>query len=287
MTAALIVSQLLNGIAVGMLYAVAALGLSIIKGLLNIPNFAHGAFYAVGAYLLYAVASGIESFWLGLAAAALVAGALGALVEVVGVRRLYGGGYLFQLLLLFGVSLIVTEALILVWGAAGKSMSPPEFLQGALIMGNVFYPKYLLFTTVAGAVIILGVWLLIERTRYGAVIRAGIERTEMVSALGINIEILFTAAFALGAALAGLAGALAVPIVGVTSTMGLDMLAIAFVVLVIGGLGSLYGAVFAGLLVGMVQSLAALYWPAASTVTVYVAMVLVILWRPQGLLGER
>jgi len=287
MTAALIVSQLLNGIAVGMLYAVAALGLSIIKGLLNIPNFAHGAFYAVGAYLLYAVASGIESFWLGLAAAAVVAGALGALVEVVSVRRLYGGGYLFQLLLLFGVSLIVTEALILVWGAAGKSMSPPEFLQGALIMGNVFYPKYLLFTTVAGAVIILGVWLLIERTRYGAVIRAGIERTEMVSALGINIEILFTAAFALGAALAGLAGALAVPIVGVTSTMGLDMLAIAFVVLVIGGLGSLYGAVFAGLLVGMVQSLAALYWPAASTVAVYVAMVLVILWRPQGLLGER
>lgn len=287
MTLALLVSQLLNGIAIGMLYAVAALGLSIIKGLLNIPNFAHGAFYAVGAYLLYAVVSGTDSFWLGLVVAALVAGALGALVEWFGVRRLYGGAYLFQLLLLFGVSLVVTELLIVLWGPEGKSLSPPEFLQGALIFGGVFYPKYLLFTTVAGAVIIVGVWLLIERTRYGAVIRAGIEKTEMVSALGINIERLFTLAFAFGAALAGLAGALAAPIVGVTATMGLDMLAMAFVVLVIGGLGSLYGAVFAGLLVGVTQSLVALYWPSASTILIYVAMVLILLWRPQGLLGER
>jgi branched-chain amino acid transport system permease protein len=287
MTVELLLAQLLNGVAIGMLYAVLAFGLSIIKGLLNIPNFAHGSLYAVGAYISYAVASSSGSFWLGLLAAPLCAGAVGLAVERLGVRRLYGSAYLFQLLLLFGVALMLQELIIIVWGPVGQSLSPPAVLGGAVNLGITLFPRYLLFTTVAGAVIISAVWLVIERTRWGAIIRAGIEKKEMVSALGIDVDRLFTAAFGLGAALAGLAGAFAVPVVGLSTTMGADMLATAFVVVVLGGLGSIYGAIVAGLLVGVVQSLAALWVPAASTVMIYVAMVLVLWIRPQGLLGER
>jgi branched-chain amino acid transport system permease protein len=287
MTVGLFLAQLLNGLAIGSLYALLAFGLSIIKGLLNVPNFAHGALFLIGAYVSFEVAERTGSFWLGLPAAALVAGAVGALVERLGVRRLYGAAYLFQLLLLFGAALVLEQVVIMIWGTVGESMAPPPLLLGAVDLGIAIFPRYLLFIMVASVLVIAGMWLLIEKTRYGAMIRAGLERKEMVSALGINIDLLFTAAFALGAALAGLAGALAVPLLGVTNTMGTDMLAIAFVVVVLGGLGSLYGAILAGLLVGVVQSLAALWVPAASTALIYVAMILILAVRPQGLLGER
>jgi branched-chain amino acid transport system permease protein len=283
----LLIAQTLNGIAVGMLYAVMAFGLSIIKGLLNIPNFAHGALYALGAYVSLSVAQSLGSFWLGLVAAAVVVGLIGMAIERIGVRPLYGSAYLFQLLLLFGVALMLQEVSIIIWGSVGQSMMPPRFLEGAANLGFVIIPRYLLFTTLASALIVCVIWLLIERTRYGAIIRAGIERKEMVSALGINVDLLFTIAFGLGAALAGVAGALAAPLTGVTTSMGSDMLAIAFVVVVLGGLGSLYGAIVAGLLVGIVQSLAALWVPAASTVIIYAAMILILWVRPQGLMGER
>jgi branched-chain amino acid transport system permease protein len=287
MTAGLLVAQLLNGVAVGMLYAVMAFGLSIIKGLLNIPNFAHGALYALGAYVSLSVAQSLGSFWLGLIAAAVVVGLIGMAIERVGVRPLYGSAYLFQLLLLFGIALILQEISIIIWGSVGQSATAPAFLQGAADLGIAVIPRYLLFTTLASALIVCLIWLVIERTRYGAIIRAGIERKEMVSALGINVDLLFTIAFGMGAALAGVAGALAAPLTGVTTSMGSDMLAIAFVVVVLGGLGSLYGAIAAGLLVGIVQSLAALWVPSASTVIIYAAMILVLWVRPQGLLGER
>ncbi len=287
MNSSLILAQLLNGIAIGMLYALLAFGLSIIKGLLNIPNFAHGALFACGAYILYSVVQGTGSFWLGILAAALAVGLLGMFIERVAVRRVYGSAYLFQLLLLFGVALMLQEVIIIIWGGVGKSVSPPAYLVGAFNLGVTIYPKYLLFTTLASAVIISGIWLIIEKTRYGAIIRAGIEKKEMVSALGINVDLLFTCAFGLGAGLAAMAGALAVPLVGVTPSMGLDMLAISFVVVVLGGLGSLYGAILAGLIIGVIQSLAALWFPAASTVVIYVVMALILAVRPQGLLGER
>jgi branched-chain amino acid transport system permease protein len=203
------------------------------------------------------------------------------------VRRLYGSAYLFQLLFLFGVALILQELIIVVWGPIGQSMSPPAFLAGSVKMGPTLFPRYLIFTTFASGLVITLIWVLVEKTRYGAIIRAGIEKKEMVSALGINVNLLFTISFCLGAALAGMAGALMVPLVGISSAMGADMLAIAFVVVVIGGLGSIYGSILAGLLVGIVQSMAALWVPAASTVLIYVAMVLVLWVRPHGLLGER
>jgi branched-chain amino acid transport system permease protein len=286
-TVGLLLVQLLTGIATGMLYALLAFGLSIIKGLLNIPNFAHGALYLVGAYVAFTIAQATGSFWLGIPVAGIAVAVLGIVIEWVGVRRLYGSAYLFQLLLLFGVALVLEQLVIIIWGPQGNSMPPPPLLMGAVDLGVTLFPKYLIFITLVSALLISLCWLLIERTRYGAMIRAGIERKEMVSALGINIDLLFTSAFALGAGLAALAGALAVPLVGISTGMGYDMLAIAFVVVVLGGLGSLYGAVLAGLLVGIVQSLAALWVPSASTVIIYVAMILVLAIRPQGLLGER
>lgn len=287
MTTGLIVIQFMNGIALGALYALMAFGLSIIKGLLNIPNFAHGALYMIGAYVAFEVATTTGSFWLGLPVAVIVSAAVGILIERFGVRRLYGSAYLFQLLLLFGVALVLEQCVILIWGTLGKSLSPPPFLMGAIDLGVSLFPKYLLFTTAVSFLIIVIIWFVIEKTHFGAMIRAGLERREMVSALGINIELLFTVAFGVGAGLAGLAGALAVPLVGVTNTMGTDMLAIAFVVVVLGGLGSIYGAILAGLLVGVVQSMSALWIPSASTVLIYAMMILIIAFRPQGLLGER
>jgi branched-chain amino acid transport system permease protein len=287
MDVSLLLAQVLNGIAVGMLYALMSFGLSIIKGLLNIPNFAHGALYALGAYVFYTILQWTGSFVLGLVVGALVVGIIGALIELVGVRKLYGGAYLFQLLLLFGVGLILQEIIIIVWTGVGKSVLPPSGLSGAIDLGVTKYPKYLMFTTVVSGGLITVCWAIIEKTRYGAIIRAGVEKKDMVSALGINVDLLFTVAFAVGAAFAALAGALAVPVIGLIPSMGMDMLSIAFVVVVLGGLGSLYGAIYAGLLVGLVQSLAALWFPAASTVVIYIAMAVVLVVRPQGLLGER
>jgi branched-chain amino acid transport system permease protein len=283
----LVCTQLLNGTAVGMLYALMAFGLSIIKGLLNIPNFAHGAFYAVGAYVCFSAYERTGSFWLGLLCGFFASGIVGMVIERFGVGKLLASAYLFQLLLLFGVALMLEQAIILVWGAGGNSKSPPEFLQGAVDLGITLYPRYLLFIAVASAVIITAVWFLIEKTKFGAYIRAGIDKKEMAQALGINIDALFTLGFGLGAGLAGLAGGLAVPLVGVTATMGTDMLSIAFVVVVIGGLGSIYGAIPAGLIAGIVQSLVTIWAAELSTVMIYVAMLVVLAWRPQGLLGER
>jgi branched-chain amino acid transport system permease protein len=287
MTASLLGVQLVNGLAVGALYGLMAFGLSIIKGLLNVPNFSHGALFLVGAYVAWSVDEVSGSFWLGLLAAAIAAGLLGTIIERLLVRRLHGGAYLFQLLLLFGTALVMEQTVIAFWGGLGRSMSPPSWLAGAVDLGFSRFPRYLLFTMLAACLVIFAVWVLIERTRIGARIRAGIERPEMAQCLGINIQALFTAAFALGAALAGLAGALAAPLTGLSVTMGTDMLAIALVVVVLGGLGSIYGGVLAGLLVGVIQSLSALWVPQASTVVIYAAMILVLAVRPQGLLGER
>lgn len=280
-------AQLLNGIATGLLYALMAFGLSIIKGLLNVPNFAHGAFYAAGAYFCYGALQLGLPFPLALLSAFLIPALIGAVVERYGVAYLMKEAYLYQLLFLFGVALIIEQLLIIGWGNMGLSASPPDMLKGAFDLKFTYIPKYLVFNGAMAAFTIVAVWLLIERTRIGSQIRAGIDKREMAQCLGINVGQLITAGFALGAGLAGLSGGLVLPLLGATATMGNDMMAIAFVVLVIGGLGSIYGAVAAGLLVGIIQSVSSMFVPEASTVLIYVAMVLTIMIRPQGLFGER
>jgi len=283
----LLAAQLLNGLAIGMVYALTAFGLSIIKGLLNVPNFAHGAFYALGAYVCFAAMQVGMPFGVALLIAFVAPAVVGIVVEKLGVARLMSGPYLYQLLFLFGTALVLEQLIIIIWGTVGLSAPPPEFLQGAFDLGFTWLPKYLVFNGAMAALTIAVVWLLIERTRLGSQIRAGIDKREMAQCLGIDVSRLVTAGFALGSGLAGLSGGLVLPLLGANATMGADMLSIAFVVLVIGGLGSLYGALAAGILVGVIQSVSSVFVPSASTVLIYVAMVATLMIRPQGLFGER
>jgi branched-chain amino acid transport system permease protein len=270
-----------------MLYALMGVGLSLILGILNLPNFAHGTLYALGAYLLYAVVKWLDSFWLALLLAPLGVALLGAVIEWGGMRRLYAAGHDYQLLLTFGLALILEQAIIIVWSPIGMSLLPPRVLGGAVDLGVTSYPRYRLFAMVGAGLLILATWLFLEKTRLGAIIRAGIEDRDMVAVLGINIRRIFTFTFAVGAWLAGLAGALMVPIRGLTPSMGGDILGIAFVVVALGGLGNLPGAMLAGVIIGLAQSLVALVWPVASIVVIFAVMAVVLLLRPQGLFGSR
>jgi branched-chain amino acid transport system permease protein len=283
----LLLGQILNGIATGMLYALMGLGLALIAGILNIPNFAHGALFAVGAYLTVSAIGALGNFWIALVLAPLGVALLGLIIEYAGVRRLYAAGHDYQLLFTFGLSLILAETIILIWGPVGISQLPPPILRGGVDLGFTFYPKYRLFVMVAAGLLVVGTWLFLEKTRYGAIMRAGIENKEMVSLLGIDIHRLFTIAFALGAYLAGIAGALTAPIRGLSPGMGVDMLGIAFVVVALGGMGNILGAIAAGLLIGVAQAVVAAYWTEASVAVIYLVMAAVLVFRPQGLFGTR
>src|SRR2546427_6943997 len=252
-----------------MLYALMGLGLSLITGVLNIPNFAHGALFAVGAYFLVSVVGLLGNFWLGLLLAPLGVAFLGLLIEFAGVRRLYAAGHDYQLLFTFGLALILNELIIVIWGPVGISHLPPTILRGGVDLGFTFYPKYRLFVMAMAGLLVVATWLFLEKTRYGAIMRAGIENKEMVSLLGIDIHRLFTVAFALGAYLAGIAGALTAPIRGLSPGMGVDMLGIAFVVVALGGLGNLLGAIGAGLLIRVAPAIVPGHWTEASSVVIY------------------
>ncbi len=278
--------QVCNGVGIGMIYFLIAVGLSIIFGIMNFVNFAHGAFYLLGAYACYALAEASGSFWLALAVGPLLVGAAGWLGERYFLNRLYRAPHMFQILVTLGLALVIQELVVIVWGPIGEHVAAPDLLRGVLIVGSFAYPKYRLFVIGFAAALALVLWLLLERTTYGAVLRAGTESTEMVSLLGIDVFRIFSLTFALGAFLAGLAGALAAPIRGAEPFMGPEALAIAFVVVVIGGMGSFSGALAGGLLIGIVQSVMSSLWSEGADLMIYVAMALVILLRPRGLLGR-
>ena len=278
--------QLCNGIGIGMIYFLIAVGLSVIFGIMNFVNFAHGAFYLLGAYACYAVVAATGNFWLALLIGPLLVGLGGWLVEKYFLNRLYRAPHMFQILVTLGLALVIQELVVIGWGAVGKNVAAPAALHGVLIFGSIIYPKYRLFVIAFSAVLALLLWLLLERTTYGAILRAGTESTEMVSLLGIDVFRIFSLTFALGAYLAGLAGVLAAPIRGAEPFMGPEALGIAFVVVVIGGMGSFSGALAGGLLIGIVQSVMSSLWSEGANLMIYVAMALVILLRPRGLLGR-
>ena len=283
----LIVSQILNGFATGMLYALVGVGLTLVLGVLNIPNFAHGTLFAFGAYFTYTVANLTDSFYLGVLIGPLLVVLIGFVIESQGVRRLYAAHHDYQLLFLFAMALILQETVILIWGPGGFSLLPPKFLAGAVDLGFTVYPKYRLALILFTATIVVALYLLLTRTNVGAILRAGIENREMVKVLGIDINKVFLFTFGLGAYLAGLAGGLATPIWGLTPTMGFDILPISFVIVVVAGLGSILGAIAAGILIGLAQSLTTIWWPEAANVVIYLIMGLTIILRPQGLFGSR
>lgn len=278
--------QIINGLGIGMLYFLLAVGLSLIFGLLGFVNFAHGAFFLVGAYVCFQLVSAGTDFWWTIVLGPLVVGLLAWIAEKVVLRHVYRLPHEFHILITVGLALVLQEAVILQWGALGKNVAPPESLDGVVLWGDFVYPKYRLFVIGATTLLALGMWWLLERTRLGAIVRAGSESTDMVSMLGLNIERTFSLVFALGAATAALAGVLTAPIRGVDPFMGVEALGIAFVVVVVGGMGSFSGALVGGLLVGIVQSLMSSLWPEGARLMIYVVMAGVLLLRPNGLLGR-
>ncbi len=279
--------QVINGVGIGMLYFLLAVGLSIVFGLLRFVNFAHGAFYLLGAYFCFQLTRWGMSFWLTLLAAPLAVGAIGWLTEKLILRHVYAKAHEFHILVTVGLALLVQELVIVQWGPLGDSVAVPDLLQGVLMWGDFVYPWYRLFVIAFTAVLAVLLWYVLEGTRLGSAVRAGSESTEMVSLLGINVFRIFSLVFALGAATAALAGVLAAPIRGVEPFMGVEALGVAFVIVVVGGMGSFGGALLGGLLIGIVQSVMSTLWPEGARLMIYVAMAAVLLLRPHGLLGRK
>ncbi len=285
-TPSLFMLQLMTGIALGAVYALLAIGLSLIFGMLTVVNFAHGAFFMVGAFLGVYFLGLTGNFWLSLLIAPLVVGVIGLVAERFLVRPLYGRGIDYPLLLTFGLSYVLIDVVRALFGIEGLPSSTPASLRGAVNLGFGHFPLYRLFLIGATAVVVLALWLFLEKTRYGLIIRAGSRDSEIVRVLGVDIAKVWWLVFGLGTAIAGLSGVLAAPTRAVNPEMGIHVLAEAFVVTVVGGMGSLPGAVVAGLLVGIVFSMTALVAPAYAEMSIFVLMALVLLVRPQGFFGK-
>jgi branched-chain amino acid transport system permease protein len=278
--------HMVNGLLVGSYYIILALGLSLIFSLGGVVNLAHGAFYALGAYLAYEVNRRL-GFFGALALSPIAVGLVGMAIESLLIRRLYREDPALTLLFTFGLALATEQSLRLIWGATGLPFPLPDAFRGVLLLGDFLYPYYRLFVLAVATIAVTGIWLLLHKTSFGMIVRAGVSDPEMVRALGISLRPVLTAVFGLGIALAGLAGVLSAPLAGIQPAMGTEILTAAFVVVVIGGLGSFWGVVYAGLLVGVVRGLTVFLYPPAAEASMYALMVLVLLLRPRGLMGER
>ena len=282
----LIAMQMFTGVALGAIYVLFAIGLSLIFGMLTVVNFAHGAFFMVGAYVGFFLVTLGGNFWLCLVVVPLAVGISGMVVERFLVRPLYGRGIDYPLLLTFGLSYVMIELIRIAFGKNGYPFDTPEILQGAVNIGIGYFPLYRLFVIAAAVVILLGLWLFLERTSFGLIIRAGARDPQIVRILGVDVGRVWLYVFGIGTAIAGLAGLLAAPLQGVVPEMGANILAEAFVVTVVGGMGSIGGAVIAGLLVGVIVSMTSLFAPEMAKVSIFALMAIVLLIRPQGFFGR-
>ena len=300
----LILEQALNGLQFGLMLFLLAAGLTLVFGIMDMINLAHGSLYMVGAYLAAAATQASGSFIAGIGAAMLGTALLGALLEVSLLRRLYARDHLAQVLATFALILIANEAVRMIWGAQPVLLNTPDALSGPVDIGGFFYPAYRLLIIAVGALVAGLLYLLVAKTRVGMWVRAGASNREMTEALGVNVRLLFTAVFAVGAALCALAGALLGPLLAVQVGMGESILILAFVVIVIGGIGSMRGALVGSLLVGLVDTLgravlpsllrefsspevAASLGPAIASILIYVLMAAILFWRPEGLFPAR
>jgi branched-subunit amino acid ABC-type transport system permease component len=275
----------INGVILGGIYVLLALGLNIILGMIGVLNFMHGALYMIGAYLAWTLTTHGMNFLVAAVVAALGIAVLGVVMEVLLIRPLYGRIPEHALLLTFGLTLIATQGVRYIWGDAPRSLDTPALLSSNVNLLGYHFPLYRLFVVVVTAVAVAAVWLLINKTNVGLIIRAGITDSEMVGALGINLPLAFTLTFALGSLLAGLGGALVGPVTGLNTGMGDSFIILAFVVVVIGGLGNFWGSIVGGVLVGLIQSLTVQFWGPAADIVPFVLMIAVLLVRPRGLFG--
>lgn len=281
-----LITQLFMGLQIGMVYVMLAIGLSLIFGLMTVVNFAHGAFFMFGAYMGLFMMGLTGNFWLSLVFVPVATGLLGLVVERFTIRPLYGRDLNYPLLLTFGLSFVMTEAVRLIWGTGGRPFDTPTVLTGPVNLGFAMFPKYRVFVIVMTALIVLGLWFFLEKTNLGLVIRAGTRDSIIVRVLGIDISRVWFLVFGIGTALAGVAGLLVAPMRGVHPDMGIGMLIECFVVVVVGGMGSILGAVVAGLLIGEVVSMVSLFYPMMGEVAIFIFMAIVLLVRPSGLFGE-
>jgi branched-chain amino acid transport system permease protein len=284
---AVILGQLTLGLVNGSFYAMLSLGLAVIFGLMRVVNFAHGAFYTLGAFgaLLGLQLFGIN-YWVALLLAPLAVGLIGVVVERLILQRVYGLDPLYGLLLTFGLALICEGSLHQVFGATGTSYPVPQSLSGAINLGFMFLPLYRAWVIVVSLLVCFGTWFVIERTRLGATLRAATENAPLLQAFGVNVPLLVAATYGGGVALAALAGVLASPIVLVNSHMGNSLVIVVFAVVVIGGMGSILGSVVSGLVLGVVEGFTKVIYPEASNVVVFLIMALVLALRPTGLFGR-
>ena len=279
--------QLMLGLVNGAFYAMLSLGLAVIFGLLDIVNFAHGALYMVGAFAAWILLDKFAiNFWLALVLSPLIVGALGVFIERAFLKRLYGLDPLYGLLLTFGLALVLEGVFRDQYGVSGQSYPVPELLSGATNLGFMILPNYRAFVVLASLLVCLGTWYLIERTRLGAYLRAGTENARLVQAFGVNVPLMVMLTYGAGAGLAALAGVLAAPVIQVTPLMGSNLIIVVFAVVVIGGMGSILGSVVTGLGLGVIEGLTRVFYPEASSVVVFVVMVIVLILRPAGLFGK-
>jgi branched-chain amino acid transport system permease protein len=279
--------QLLIGLINGSFYALLSLGLAVIFGLLNIINFTHGAQYMMGAFVAYLLLNrfGI-GYWWALLVAPVVVGATGVLIERAMLARLYKLDHLYGLLLTFGLALIIQGLFRHEYGSAGLPYQIPEQLQGGRNLGFMFLPNYRAWVIVASFAVCIGTWFVIERTKLGAYLRAATENPALVQAFGINVPRMVTLTYGFGVALAALAGVMAAPIYQVSPQMGADLIIVVFAVVVIGGMGSIMGAIVTGFGLGVIEGLTKVFYPEASNTVIFIIMAIVLMMRPAGLFGS-
>lgn len=281
-----LLEQVVNGLVLGGYYLLIALGLSLIFSVGGVVNLAHGAFYALGAYVSLEIAKH-TGFGPAIVLSPVAVGGLGILFERFLLRRFYTSDPILSLLVTFGLAMVAEQLIRMLWGAAPLSASMPPGFKGQLMLGDFMFSRYRLLLLAVVAAVLAAIWLLLHKTSFGRVVRAGIQRPDMVAALGIRLQPYMTTIVVLGVGMAALGGALFAPITIVHPAMGAEIITVAFVVVVIGGLGSFWGVVLAALLVGVVRGITIHFAPAAGEASMYVLMFLVLMFRPRGLLGER
>jgi branched-chain amino acid transport system permease protein len=279
--------QLLVGLINGSFYALLSLGLAVIFGMLNIINFAHGAQYMMGAFAAFLLLDNFDiGYWQALVLAPIIVGAIGVAIERVFLQWLYRLDHLYGLLLTFGLALIIEGAFRLRFGSSGLPYRVPESLQGALNLGFMFLPNYRAWVIVFSVVVCFSTWFVIERTKLGAYLRAATENPTLVRAFGINVPRMIMLTYGFGVALAALAGVLAAPIYNVSPQMGSELIIVVFAVVVIGGMGSILGAILTGFGLGIIEGLTKVFFPEASNTVIFVIMAIVLMIRPAGLFGR-
>jgi branched-chain amino acid transport system permease protein len=285
-----LVTQVLNGLSLGMNLFIIAAGLTIVLGVLRVINFAHGAFYMVGAYVTYSLVRNFAGtpggFWIAVLGAAGAIALLGFVVERLFLRHLYGRDHAYQLLFTFALVLILGDLVRVVWGTNVLSVPFPQGLNTAADLGIVRYPAYRLFLLFAGVLIAFLLWYVTQRTRWGRQIRAATQDREMLAALGLNVPLIYTSVFVLGSALAGLGGALAAPATAIDPGMDARIIVICFIIVIVGGLGSLWGALLGALILGQLTVFGLVFVPQLEIVLVYLLLMAVLIVRPWGLLGR-